>query len=81
MDIGTVQQVWRYPVKSMGGELLDAAAIRSGGIANDRGWALQEAATGKVASAKNPRAFGALLDYVATVDGDSEHAVVTITGP
>lgn len=81
MYIGTVQQVWRYPVKSMGGESLDAAAIRSGGIANDRGWALQEAATGKVASAKNPRAFGALLDYAATVDGDSEDAVVTIAGP
>ncbi len=81
MDIGTVQQVWRYPVKSMGGESLDAATIGSGGIANDRGWALQETATGKVASAKNPRAFRALLEYTATVDGEEEDAVVTITGP
>ena len=81
MHIGTVQELWRYPVKSMSGETLPAATVDSGGIANDRGWALQETATGKVASAKNPRAFGALLDYTATVDGDSEAAVVTITGP
>ena len=81
MYIGTVQELLRYPVKSMGGEALDAATIRSGGITNDRGWALQESATGKIASAKNPRAFRALLDYAATVDGDSENAVVTITGP
>ena len=81
MHIGTVQELWRYPVKSMGGERLDAATVESGGIANDRSWALQESATGKVASAKNPRAFRALLDYTATVDGDSAAAVVTITGP
>ncbi len=81
MYIGTVQELWRYPVKSVGGEKLDAATVDSGGIANDRGWALQETATGKVASAKNPRAFRALLDYTATVDSDSAAAVVTITGP
>lgn len=81
MYIGTVQELLRYPVKSMGGESLTAASIGSGGISNDRGWALQESATGKIASAKNPRAFRALLDYAATVDGDSEDAVVTITGP
>ena len=63
MNIGTVQELWRYPVKSMGGESLAAAAIGSGGITNDRGWALQESATGKIASAKNPRAFRALLDF------------------
>ena len=81
MHIGTVQELWRYPVKSMGGERLDAAAVDSGGIANDRGWALQETATGKVASAKNPRAFRTLLDYTATAGGDSAEAVVTVTGP
>ena len=81
MYIGTVQELWRYPVKSMGGETLDAATIGSGGIDNDRGWALQESATGKVASAKNPRAFRALLEYAATVDGATADATVTITGP
>ncbi len=81
MDIGTVRELWRYPVKSMGGEALATATIGSGGITNDRGWALQETATGKVASAKNPRAFRALLEYTATVDGDSDAAVVTIVGP
>ena len=81
MNIGTIKELWRYPVKSMGGETLDAATIDSGGITNNRGWALTDAATGKVASAKNPRAFRALLDYIATVDGESAAAVVSITGP
>ncbi len=32
-----VAELWRYPVKSMGGEMLEAAEVRSGGIEGDRG--------------------------------------------
>ncbi len=80
MDIGTIRELWRYPVKSMGGERLDPATVRTGGIANDRGWAIRETATGKIASAKQPRAYRTLLDYSANAVGDSDDAVVTITG-
>ena len=81
MDIGTISELWRYPVKSMGGERVDTATLRSGGIANDRGWAVRETETGKVGSAKSPRAYRALLDFAATVDGDAADATVAITGP
>lgn len=81
MDIGTVAELWRYPVKSMGGERLDLATLLTGGIANDRGWAIRETETGKVASAKNPRAYRTLLDFSAAAGDDSDSALVTITGP
>lgn len=81
MNIGTIAELWRYPVKSMGGERLDEATLGTGGIANDRGWAIRETETGKVASAKQPRAYRALLHFAATADSDHDDAVVTIAGP
>ena len=35
-----VNELWRYPVKSLQGERLDAAELGSAGIAGDRHWAL-----------------------------------------
>ena len=39
MVIGTIQQIWRYPVKSMAGENLRECSVQSLGIPGDRGWA------------------------------------------
>ena len=39
MSIGTVGEIWRYAVKSMGGESLDGVRLEAGGIPGDRGWA------------------------------------------
>lgn len=47
-----VAALYRYPVKSMGGEALSRAGVGPGGIPGDRGWALRERATGRAASAK-----------------------------
>src|SRR5215218_1137939 len=41
-----VLELWRYPVKSLGGERLDAARIGTGGIDGDRQWALFDVDTG-----------------------------------
>jgi uncharacterized protein YcbX len=41
-----VLELWRYPVKSLQGERLDAAEIGPEGIAGDRQWALFDVATG-----------------------------------
>jgi uncharacterized protein YcbX len=60
--IGFLSALWRYPVKSMMGEELDAADLTERGIVGDRAYALVDAATGKVASAKNPRKWGKLFD-------------------
>lgn len=60
--IGSVISLWRYPVKSMLGEELNAADVTERGLLGDRTFALIEPATGKVASAKNPRKWGKLFD-------------------
>ncbi len=41
-----VAQVWRFPVKSLQGEQLDAAEVRPDGIEGDRRYAIFDAATG-----------------------------------
>ncbi len=40
MLIGTVANLWRYPVKSLAAEALQNAVVESGGFAGDRGTAL-----------------------------------------
>lgn len=37
--LGTVRELWRYPVKSMAGEALDAVELGWRGLAGDRRWA------------------------------------------
>jgi uncharacterized protein YcbX len=62
---GTVVGLWRYPVKSMMGEELNGAVITERGILGDRRFALVDAATGKVAGAKNPRKWGDFFAFRA----------------
>jgi uncharacterized protein YcbX len=52
-------------VKSMGGELLESCDIDSGGIVGDHSFAVVDADDGTVATAKNPRRWGALLGCAA----------------
>ena len=64
----SVVSLWRYPVKSMQGEQLDAADITERGLLGDRAYALIDASNGKVVSAKNPRKWQGLLDAQAVFD-------------
>jgi uncharacterized protein YcbX len=52
MYIGTVQSLWRYPVKSMLGEQLDVASIGPLGIPGDRGYAIRDEQAGEIRGAK-----------------------------
>jgi uncharacterized protein YcbX len=63
--VGSVVSLWRYPVKSMIGEELNASAVTERGLLGDRVYALVDASDGKVASAKNPRKWGKLFDFRA----------------
>jgi uncharacterized protein len=59
--VGTVRALWRFPVKSMLGEELEAADVGEGGIVGDRAYAIVDRQTGKVASAKHSKLWPDLL--------------------
>src|SRR5262249_61458147 len=82
---GSVVGLWRYPVKSMIGEEVNAAEVTERGLVGDRQFAVVDAATGKVAGAKNPRKWGNFFDfraaYVEPPQGKSKLPAVRMTLP
>lgn len=75
VELGSVFSLWRYPVKSMMGEELNATEITERGLLGDRAFALIDNADGKVATAKNPRKWPHLFDFRATFI-ESPHAAL-----
>ncbi len=65
-SVGSIQNIWRYAVKSMGGEELNEALVTDGGLLGDRGYAVIDQANGKVGSAKMPKKWGNLLALNST---------------
>lgn len=67
-----VVELWRYPVKSLGGEALATLELNTRGVIGDRQWAVYDPDR-KLGSGKNSRRFrrmDGLLDLSATlVDG------------
>jgi uncharacterized protein len=64
-ELGLVGSLWRYPVKSMMGEELNATDVTERGLLGDRAYALVDSSDGKVATAKNPRKWPRLFDFRA----------------
>ena len=60
--IGGVEDLWRFPVKSMRGEPLREASLDAQGVLGDRAYALVDVETGAVAGATDVRRFPGLLD-------------------
>lgn len=52
MRVGKLVGIWRYPVKSMGGEELTRASLGEGGLFGDRGWAVRDEAAGEIRGAR-----------------------------
>ena len=65
IEVGAVLSLWRYPVKSMLGEELNAARLSDYGLLGDRAYALMDSSEGKVATAKNPRKWPTLFAFAA----------------
>jgi uncharacterized protein YcbX len=61
INVGTISSLWRFPVKSMTGERLEALELMQTGVLGDRAYALIDADTGKVVSAKSVKLFPDLL--------------------
>ncbi len=60
--VGTIKEIWRYPISSIGGEGLDAASVGDDGIDGDRTHLLVDLDTGEVASPETtPRWRPALM--------------------
>src|SRR5216684_7125655 len=83
--LGSIVSLWRYPVKSMMGEELNAAEVSDRGLLGDRAYALVDSSDGKVASAKNPKKWPRLFDFraafVDVLHSGAEMPPVRITMP
>jgi uncharacterized protein YcbX len=78
----TVSELWRYPVKSMAGERLEAVQVTGRGLDADREFALVDPTDDRVVTAKNPRRWPHLLDLGASVpDPGSAPLRVVVTLP
>jgi len=79
-QLATIATLWRYPVKSMMGEELNASVINSNGVLGDRAFALLDNETQHVVSAKNPKKwpdlFACRAAYSASLQPDSLPAVL-----
>jgi len=76
---GTVERLFRYPIKSMRGEERLSVRITPRGIEGDRGWALTDVETGRIVSAKYPWKWSRMLSLAARADDGLPD--VTITFP
>src|SRR5438552_17118977 len=62
---GRVASLWRYPVKSMLGEELDASGLTERGFVGDRSYALLDPSTRMVVSAQSPRKWPRVFEFRA----------------
>lgn len=83
MTESTVLALWRYPVKSMQGEEVNATSITPKGLLGDRAYALMDTADGKTVTAKNPKKWPAMFRFRAAFAEPSMDAVppIRITTP
>jgi uncharacterized protein YcbX len=72
-----LESIWRYPVKSMVGELVPQAAIEDVGMVGDRGWAVRDEVRGGIRGAKK---IAGLMRLAARYD-DPAGGSITITLP
>src|SRR5947207_6287177 len=84
-ELGAVVSLWRYPVKSMMGEELNATEVTTRGLRGDRAYAHVDGKDGKVATAKNPCKSPQLFEFRATFIGHAcsgaQAAPIRITLP
>ncbi|GAB2923156.1 MOSC domain-containing protein [Rhodococcus aerolatus] len=68
--MGRVAQLWRYPVKSLGGQQVDRSVLVGRGVRDDRLWAVRDLTTDVTATARRlPRLLGCTARYDGEPDG------------
>jgi uncharacterized protein len=76
-----VLAIWRYPVKAMLGELLEAIHVRPGGLEGDRRWVVADAASGERIASKRGPTDARLRECRARIGEDGEPVVTLPGGP
>ena len=72
MSIGQVSALWRYPVKSLGGEQVEQVDVGPRGLLGDRLWAVRDLERDVTASARRiPALLTATARYVNPVASDA----------
>jgi len=72
MAIGQVAELWRYPVKSLGGERVDHIDIGSRGVRGDRLWAVRDLENDVTATARRlPALLTATARYAGPLPADA----------
>ncbi len=75
----TVTEIWRYPVKSMGGERLDNVAVDERGMAADRMWAVRDPELGSITTARRrPALLRCGARYAADPLGSAPEVVIVL---
>jgi hypothetical protein len=70
--VGTIKELWRYPVKSMVGESVDSVQIESYGVMGDRLWAVRDDDAGEITGVrKKPKLLTCSAQYTVPPVGDS----------
>jgi uncharacterized protein YcbX len=67
--IGTVAEIWRYPVKSMAGERLDSCLVTDTGLEGDRRWALVDGTPNRAGKLYTNTQDARLMTYKARLAG------------
>lgn len=85
MTVGNVTGLWRYPVKSMGGEELTSSTLDLRAFHGDRMWAVRDLELGAVTSARRlPALLGCTARFITEPPagvGPGDVADVTVTFP
>lgn len=76
-----IAEIYRYPVKSMGGERLAGTFLGSAGLPGDRAWALRDEVSGGLTGAKkHARLMNLNAQFLAEPDAETPSPEVRITG-
>lgn len=71
MNIGKIESIFRYPIKSIRGEKLFEVSIDENGVKGDRIFAFKDCQTGLIVSCKHPKKWKKLLELSATLNKDN----------
>nr|WP_280136415.1 MOSC N-terminal beta barrel domain-containing protein [Rhizobium sp. Leaf262] len=69
--MGTVEEIWRYPVSSLGGEQLASIHVREHGIQGDRCWAIVDTQSGEAAAPEKQERWRPALFLNSRLNGEA----------